>query len=163
MAKYNTDIVIKICDLIQSDTYTIPEICEQVGISITTFHDWKSKKADFSDSIKKAKDLQLINLARIARNSMVKKLSGYDYTETKTVNRANGDIEKTTITKHISPSDTMIIFTLKNTDSENFKDKHETDIKGKMTVDVDPFLQIRTNAELDKIIENLQAENEINN
>ena len=139
--KYNPQIVQKICDLIQEDSYTIPEICKQVGISKATFLNWKKEKLDFLDSIKRAEELQLSNLTRIARNSMKRKLEGYTYEETKTTgkkvkvgkNKDGIDIyqqmitEKIVTEKHITPSDTMIIFHLKNKDPENYGEDKEDD------------------------------------
>ena len=43
MAKYGKKIVDKIVGLIKSDTYTIAEICRQVGITPKTFHQWKEE------------------------------------------------------------------------------------------------------------------------
>lgn len=52
MAKYGQSIVEKICNLISSDDYTVEEICKQVGITRTTYFEWKSTKTDFSDALK---------------------------------------------------------------------------------------------------------------
>ena len=37
VGKYNSDIVDKICSLIEQDTHTIEEICKIVGITTTTY------------------------------------------------------------------------------------------------------------------------------
>ena len=54
MAKYSEDIAKKIVELLESDSYTIAEVCKIVGISRDTFYDWLKTKPDFSDTIKKA-------------------------------------------------------------------------------------------------------------
>ena len=41
MAKYNRKVVERIVGLLKSDSYTIAEICQQVGISPATYHRWK--------------------------------------------------------------------------------------------------------------------------
>jgi len=56
MMKYDKDIVNRICTLIREDSYTIAEICQLVGINEDTFYEWKRKKPEFSDSIKKAQN-----------------------------------------------------------------------------------------------------------
>ena len=40
MAKYGKKIVEKIVGLVKSDTFTIAEICRQVGITPKTYHQW---------------------------------------------------------------------------------------------------------------------------
>jgi transposase-like protein len=42
--KYDKEIVEKICLLIQTDSYTIAEICQQVSINQDTYFDWLKKK-----------------------------------------------------------------------------------------------------------------------
>lgn len=144
--KYTPERVNEICEMIQADSYTIPEICHKVGISHDTYHRWKNEKSDFSESIKKAESLQNRNMLQIATNSMRRKLEGYDYVETKTVNKnikvgKDKDdnpvykamkVEETTTTKHIAPSDTMIIFTLKNLNEKVFGENKEPENKDKV-------------------------------
>lgn len=47
MAKYNQRIVNKICELVKTDTYTVPELCAKVGISESTYHEWKKTHSEF--------------------------------------------------------------------------------------------------------------------
>ena len=54
MAKYNKKMVAKIVGLIKSDTYTIAEICRQVGISTKTFHEWVNEHEDFALAVEEA-------------------------------------------------------------------------------------------------------------
>ena len=51
MAKYGKKIVDKIVGLIKSDTYTIAEICRQVGITPKTFHQWKEEHPEFCQEL----------------------------------------------------------------------------------------------------------------
>jgi len=130
--KYNSTIVKHITDMIASDEYTIEEICRAVKISKETFYTWKEKKTDFADAIKKA-EVARMNFFRVeARKAAVKKLQGYDYEETTTIFIEGKDgkprpKEKKVIKKHVPPDTAMIIFTLKNTDPENFKDNQYID------------------------------------
>jgi hypothetical protein len=128
--KYTTEIVKKICDLIEKDTFTIPEICEQVGIKRTTFFRWQDEKQDFKDSLKAAYDKRLTSFAEAALHSLRKKIEGYDYDETTVIYTSDKEgkpkiKEKKTVKKHVAPSDTAIIFTLTNRDSLNWKHKSE--------------------------------------
>jgi hypothetical protein len=131
--KYSKSIVDRIFELMSTDDYSIGEICQNVGIDKATFHRWKNDKSDFCDSIKKADEIRLERFKVIARKSLLKKLTGYYYNEVKKIygkdDKGKQTIKETTIIKkHIPPDTTAIIFTLKNVDSEYFKDRIETKI-----------------------------------
>ena len=61
MAKYNEKIVENICYLIETDSYTIAELCSKVGIAISTYYEWLETKAEFSEAIQKL-DINLMKL-----------------------------------------------------------------------------------------------------
>lgn len=141
--KYNQDIVDRICSMIRENSYTIHEICQQVGISEQTYHKWKSKKPEFLDSIKEAENELLSMIASEAKRSLVKKIKGYNIEETKTTLIDTGDIDengeriyrikdKVISVKHIPPSDAIVIFTLSSRDSENWKNKQYTENPGEI-------------------------------
>lgn len=146
MAKYSKNIVEKICSFIQTDSYTIPEICKQVGISESTYHEWRATKPEFSESIKKAQNEFMGMMASEAKKSLLKKVKGYEVEETKTVYVDSGKKtedgkkavprvkEQTKITKHIQPDTAAIIFTLTNTDPERWKNRQTSDVNGSMRV-----------------------------
>lgn len=133
--KYSARIRDKITEALRHDTYTAEEIAHYVGISRSTFFEWKNTKSDFSDAIKKAEEERDEMLLAEAKRSLKKKLTGYDVVETKSIysgkTDANGDPilkEKTTITKHI-PSDTAaIIFVMTNREPDKWKRNNPGDI-----------------------------------
>ena len=141
-SKYNPEIVEKICNMIESDTFTIEEICKSVGITTETYFVWLREKNDFSDSIKKAESNRPQKLLAYARNSHRKMLEGYDYDEVKTIIKnvkvgkdANGldiykpiKLEETITKKHIPPNPTLIIFTQKSLDADRYGEKTSVDI-----------------------------------
>jgi hypothetical protein len=134
MAKYSKEIVGKITDLIQKDSYTITEICKAVRISTETYFQWL-KKSDFSESIKKAKEAFNERIKVDAEKSLVKMINGYDVTETKTVYTKTRDKsqklqvkEQTHTVKHIQPNPALIIFALTNRDPDKWKNKQYTDV-----------------------------------
>ena len=57
MSKYSPEIVKKICSLLEKDSYTIKEVCANVGIDEDTYYDWQKNKSDFSEAIKKAREV----------------------------------------------------------------------------------------------------------
>lgn len=133
--KYTKEIIENIVLLISTDEYTIQEICDIVDISKETYYCWMKEHSDFSDAVKNANVARLEYFKKAARKSLAKKLVGYDYEETVTVyvsakgKEAVPVIKEQRVTKkHMIPDTTAIIFTLKNTDQEYFKDKHEVDI-----------------------------------
>jgi len=143
MAKYSKRIVKKICDLIESDSYTIPEICQSVGIVESTYHEWKLKHSEFSEALKKAQETRTAYFVAEAKKSLLKKIQGYSVDETKTVfvnsnkevkegEKPEAKIKEKTITKkYYQPDTTAIIFMLTNGEPENFQNKQSSELSGK--------------------------------
>lgn len=147
MARYSKEIVQRITELISSDSYTIAEICKEVGISESTYHEWKSKKSEFSESIKKAQGIFDEKCTVEAKKSLMKLVSGYTVDESKTiyVDTVEGrpKIKEQTITKkHYQPSLGAAIFVLTNKDPENWKNRQNNEITGKDGKDLIPDFDI---------------------
>nr|DAJ17287.1 MAG TPA: putative terminase small subunit [Siphoviridae sp. ct8TV20] len=90
MARYNTDIVERICSLIREDSYTIAEICHYVNISKETYYQWLKTKTDFSDAIKKAEDDFNSMIIVEAKRSLIKLIKGQVIQEKKNCNSRHG-------------------------------------------------------------------------
>ena len=136
MPKYSKKIVKRICELISEDSYTVSEICENIGIAESTFYDWQANKVEFSESIKKARDKFDETLVKEAKNSLRKKVNGYEVDEKKTVYVDSKDgkpkiKEQTVIKKHIQPDTGAIIFTLTNKASDEYKNRLNNEVTGK--------------------------------
>lgn len=164
MAKFSKKMVENIVGLIKSDTYTIAEICRQVGITPKTYHQWVNDYPDFADAIEQAKDERMQAMVIEAKKSLMKKIQGYDVTETKviTVPGTKKDEkgnpkpiikEQTTTKKHIQPDTAAIIFTLTNGDPEHWRNRQFTEVTGK---DGKDLFANKTDEELDKEIEELK-------
>ena len=164
MAKYGKKIVEKIVGLIKSDTYTIAEICRQVGITPKTYHQWVNDYPDFADAIEQAKDERMQAMVIEAKKSLMKKIQGYDVTETKVVTvpgtkkdeKGNPKPiikEQTTTKKHIQADTAAIIFTLTNGDPEHWRNRQTTEVTGK---DGKDLFASKTDEELAAEIEELQ-------
>lgn len=136
MAKYNKEIVERIVGLIESDSYTIAEICKIVDIAESTYYEWAATKPEFSESIKKAQNNFDDKCVVEAKKSLAKLICGYTVDETKTVYTDGKDgkprIKEQTITKkHIQPSLGATIFLLTNKDSDNWKNRQSNELTGK--------------------------------
>lgn len=143
MAKYNKKTVDSIVGLIKSDTYTIAEICQMNGISPATFHRWRIEHEEFDRAINEAEDERMQKFVAEAKKSLLKRIQGYEVTETKVVTvPMDGDAskpmikEQTTQKKHVAPDTTAIIFALTNGDPSRWKNKHSAEVS------VNPFLEL---------------------
>jgi transposase-like protein len=164
MAKFSKKTVDMIVGLVKSDTYTIAEICRQVGITPKTYHQWVNDYPDFADAIEQAKAERMQAMVIEAKKSLMKKIQGYDVTETKVVTipgkqkdeKGNPKPiikEQTTTKKHIQPDTAAIIFTLTNGDPEHWRNRQSTEVTGK---DGKDLFANKTDEELDKEIEELK-------
>lgn len=164
MAKFSKKTVEKIVGLIKSDTYTIAEICRQVGITPKTYHQWVNDYPDFADAIEQAKDERMQAMVIEAKKSLMKKIQGYGVTETKVVTvpgtkkdeKGNPKPiikEQTTTKKHIQADTAAIIFTLTNGDPEHWRNRQTTEVTGK---DGKDLFASKTDEELAAEIQELQ-------
>lgn len=126
--KYTQKIRNEIYELIRSDTYTVDEMCQLVGISRSTFFGWKKTKLDFLDLIKKADEERNEIILMEAKRSLLKRIRGYDVLETKItydkkLNEKGEPVvkERVETKKHVPGDTTAIIFALTNRDPENWK------------------------------------------
>jgi len=85
MAKYTEELVEEIVSLIESDMYTVKEICMVARISRQTFYEWMDTKPDFKKVVNEAMRQRDEMLVSIARSSLRKKLEGYTLTEERVV------------------------------------------------------------------------------
>lgn len=101
------------------DGLTDDQIAHNMGINTSTIYDWKKKYPDFSNALKKGKEV----VDRLVENALLKRALGYSYEETKLVHSdKDGDkIEKTV--KEVVPDTTAQIFWLKNRKPKDWKDK----------------------------------------
>ena len=164
MGLYNKKIVNKIADLIRSDTYTIAEICRQVGITPKTYHKWINTHEEFALVIEEAKEERMQFFVQEAKKSLLKKIQGYEVTETKVVtvpgkkkdekdNPKPTIKEQTTQKKHVAPDTAAIIFTLTNGDPKRWKNRQNTEVTGK---DGKDLFKTLSDEELDKEIADLE-------
>lgn len=107
------------------DGLTDEQIAHNMGISYSTFKEWKKKYAAFSATLKKGKEVVDMEV----ENSLYKSAMGFDVEECtyeRRFNKKTGEYEMVCtkkVTKHIPPSNTAQIFWLKNRKPDVWRDK----------------------------------------
>lgn len=164
MPKYGKSITKRISDLVRADTYTISEICNIVNINRTTYYSWLEEYPEFAQAIKEAEDDRMQVMVKEAKKSLLKKIKGYTFEETKVVSipgkkkDENGDplpiIKEQTVKEvHVQPDTAAIIFTLTNGDPDNWQNKQYNEHVGK---DGKDLFGNKSDEELDATISDLQ-------
>lgn len=164
MKKYNKKIAERILAMIRSDTYTITELCNNVGISRQTFYNWQNDNSEFAQAVEDASSELLDKMKVEAKKSLLKKIQGYEVTETKVVTIPSKQKdekgnpkpiikEQTTTKKHIQADTAAIIFTLTNRDPEHWRNRQTTEVTGK---DGKDLFASKSDEELEKYIEELK-------
>ena len=164
MKKYNKKIAERILAMIRSDTYTITELCNNVGISRQTFYNWQNDNSEFAQAVEDASSELLDKMKVEAKKSLLKKIQGYEVTETKVVTIPSKQKdekgnpkpiikEQTTTKKHIQADTAAIIFTLTNRDPEHWRNRQTTEVTGK---DGKDLFAGKSDEELENYIEELK-------
>jgi len=143
--KYGKEITDKICRLFESDSYTVREICEIVNIAESTYYEWVSEHAEFSECIKRAKEVYTNTRLKECEKSLNKLVEGYEFEEVTTEFKIVGDSDipvgsKKIVKKHVAPNLGAIIHYQTNKDPENWKNRQSTEsnIKVDHGLDLDP-------------------------
>ena len=129
-SKYETHVKDKLI-LIEAwarNGLTDEQIAKNLGISKDTFYKYKKEYTDFSDSLKRGKEVVDIEV----ENALLKRALGYKYDEvTKERNEDTGELEITkVVTKEVQPDTTAQIFWLKNRKPGEWRDRKERDHSG---------------------------------
>lgn len=111
------------------DGLTDEQISNNLGISTTTFYEYKNKYPEFSDTLKKGKEVVDYEV----ENALLKRALGYEYKEVTTESRWNREKEiyemviTKEVTKQVAPDTTAQIYWLKNRKPKQWRDKIEID------------------------------------
>ena len=129
-SKYETDVKPRLIEIEawKRDGLTNEQIMKNLGIGRDSFYRYKDKYSEFSDALKKGKEVADIEV----ENALFKRAIGYKYKEViKEVKEIDG--KKTTYVKEVikeMPGDVGVqIFWLKNRKSSKWKDKQDIDIE----------------------------------
>lgn len=134
------------------DGLTDEQIANNLGISKDTFYRYKKEHSDFSDILKKGKEIVDYQV----ENALLKRALGYQYKETTTERIYNAEKEKyemvvaKEVVKEVQPDTTAQIFWLKNRKPKEWRDKQQIECSGEIN---NPFKALSTE-ELRQLINN---------
>lgn len=111
------------------DGLTLEQIANNIGVRVSTLHEWKSKKPEILDALKRGKEVADYEV----ENALFKRAKGYDYieetTEITTVDgRETKHVKK--VKKHVSPDTGAAAFWLKNRRPDKWRDRPALDEMG---------------------------------
>lgn len=160
--RYSEEIRNKICELIKTDSYTIAEMCNVVGISERSFYKWQKEKADFAEAIKEARHYFEQETLMECERSLIKLIKGYTVSEKRITTTNSGKTneygnpiprikEQITTEKHITPNLGAIIHYQTNRDPTRWKNKQSVD----MNASVNPVSRM-TNEEINEAISKIK-------
>lgn len=121
------------------DGATDAAIADYIGISRDTLYSWKKKYSDFSDALKRGKEVVDVEV----ENALLKRALGYEYNEvTKEMTYGtDGEPLGLTVTKVVTkrerPDVTAQIFWLKNRRPDLWRDVKNVDMQAK--IENNPF------------------------
>lgn len=156
MAKYNKEIVERICNFIRDgDSQKIA--AEKAGIREGTFYEWMNSKDEFSECIKKAHEDFRQTIVGKLEATLYRKAQGYEVTETDTeyVNDKDGKpkikSQKKKV-KHIQPDTAALIFALTNLAPDKWQNKQKQEVSGDLTTGLNIIVENQEDADLIKKI-----------
>ena len=137
--KYTKEVKKIIFDAIANGDTQL-QACAKANIKEKTFYQWKAQKSEFAQLVKKAHDKYHEGLVHRLENSLWKKATGYEETETETeyTQDKDGNLvvkRKKVRNKHFSPDTGAIAFALCNLAPEKWKNRQNVqneDITGKL-------------------------------
>lgn len=130
-SKYNDELHPKLIKALMEQGKTIPEACEEMGISTSTYWLWSTEHERFSIAIKDAKEKADANV----EESLYRMAKGYEHVVEKPMivgdGMGEGHVEIVKYTERLAPNTTAMIFWLKNRKPKEWRDKQEIGVTDK--------------------------------
>ena len=152
-AKFNTEQNLLIVKSMVRKGWTNDEIADHIGITQSTFYEWQKKHPEFSEVLKEPKEYCVATV----ENAVFARATGIEKTihekETVTVEKDG----KKTVTPtekdcvcYYPPDTRAAIFYLTNRAGKDWKQKQQTEITGRMSIDADVNIEDRLKAALER-------------
>lgn len=109
--------------------HTDEELASFFEIATSTLYEWKLEYPNFSESIRKGKDIADGEVTQ----SLYKSALGYSHPDVD-IKVIDGCIVETPLIKHYPPNPTSMVFWLKNRQSKKWRDKQVTEHEGSIEV-----------------------------
>lgn len=109
--------------------HTDEELADFFEVHVSTIHQWKLDYPDFSDSIKKGKEIADAEVSK----SLYHRALGYSHPDVD-IKAVNGEIVETPVMKHYPPDATSAIFWLKNRQPKKWRDKQVMEHEGGLEI-----------------------------
>lgn len=107
---------------------TDEQIAHNIGINVSTLYEWKKKYSEFSDTLKRGKEI----VDRMVENALFKRAMGYTFEE---ITYEDG-LEVKRVRKEVVPDTTAQIFWLKNRKPAEWRDKQQMEHSGDLVFTV---------------------------
>lgn len=152
-AKFHTEQNLLIVKSMVRKGWTNDEIADHIGITQSTFYDWQKKHPEFSEVLKEPKEYCVAKV----ENAVFARATGIEKTihekETVTVEK-DGKKTVTTTEKdgvcYYPPDTRAAIFYLTNRAGKDWKQKQQTEITGRMSIDAAVNIEDRLKAALER-------------
>ena len=105
--------------------FTDKDMADFFEVDVSTLNRWKDAHPEFQESLKSAKEQHDV---AVVEKSLLQRALGYEIKEVKVEEQEGSPIKTTTTNKHVAPSDTALIFFLKNRNPDRWRDKTETKV-----------------------------------
>ena len=122
-----------------------------MGITDSTFYEWKKKYSEFSEALKEGKEV----VDRQVENALLKSALGYMYDEVTEERRDDELVVTKVVHKEVQPNTTAQIFWLKNRKRAEWRDRVENTITGADGGAVK--VETLTESDVDKRIKELES------
>lgn len=109
--------------------HTDEELADFFEVHVSTIHQWKLDYPEFSDSIKKGKEIADAEVSK----SLYHRALGYSHPDVD-IKAVNGEIVETPVMKHYPPDATSAIFWLKNRQPKKWRDKQIMEHEGGLEI-----------------------------
>lgn len=103
------------------DGLTDEEIARNCGCAASTLYDWKAKYPEFSEALKKGKEVADYEV----ENALFKRAVGYDFQEKRIEDSDKDGRKEVYITKHVPGDVTAQIFWLKNRRPDKWRERRD--------------------------------------
>lgn len=134
------------------DGLTDLQIAHNLGISEDTFYTYKNKYTEFSEALKKGKEVIDFEV----ENALLKRAFGYKYDEI-TKELVDGVmVETKRVTKEVQPDTTAQIFWLKNRKPKEWRDKKDVEMSGELKTESENKVSLLSTEDLKTLVDGIK-------